>query len=283
MSACTPNYPGVNASEQFSVVVLPDMQYEIKSFPSIFDSEINWIVDNKEKMNIQFVVGEGDIVNNANDAAQWKRASAGYAKLENSGIPYLIVPGNHDYPLNNYLSYFPLSRISKESTFGGAYNSSPENEYHLLTVNNKTYLFMGLEFCPSTDEIVWANETLKKYNNITSVFVTHGFLDINSERSINVCNSTEYIWEGFIKHHPNLQVVLCGHMHGEAIRTDKNLAGKNVYQMLANYQSDLNGGNGWIRILIFSSQENKVYVQTYSPYLKEYSNESASNFSIDLD
>ncbi len=64
--------PAVNAqNEDFSVVLLPDTQYYSESFPSILNSQMQWIVNNAASLNIQMVLGLGDIVNNGGSTTQW--------------------------------------------------------------------------------------------------------------------------------------------------------------------------------------------------------------------
>ena len=45
---------------------MPDTQHYSESFPAIFTSQTQWIVDNKDARNIVFVTHEGDIVNQNN-------------------------------------------------------------------------------------------------------------------------------------------------------------------------------------------------------------------------
>jgi hypothetical protein len=71
-------------------------------------------------------------------------------------------------------------------------------------------------------------------------------------------------------------------MHGEARRSDV-VNGHTVYQILSDYQSRTNGGDGWLRILSFHPTEDKIYVNTYSPYLNSYENDLSSEFAIDYD
>jgi hypothetical protein len=42
--------------------------------------------------------------------------------------------------------------------------------------------------------------------------------------------------------------------------------------MLADYQDRASGGEGWLRILRFVPGDNKIYVQTYSPWLNQFRN-----------
>ena len=65
---------------------------------------------------------------------------------------------------------------------------------------------------------------------------------------------------------PNLHFMLSGHVHDESRRIDI-VNGQPVFQMLADYQDRASGGEGWLRILRFVPADDKVYVQTYSPWL----------------
>ena len=75
--------------------------------------------------------------------------------------------------------------------------------------------------------------------------------------------------------------MLSGHVHGEARRTDV-VNGRTVFQMLADYQDRASGGEGWLRILRFVPGDNKIYVQTYSPWLNRFETDADSEFSLDF-
>ncbi len=74
---------------------------------------------------------------------------------------------------------------------------------------------------------------------------------------------------------------MAGHVHAENMRSDKNLAGNNVYQMLADFQEEDYGGNGWLRILQFSPKNNQIKVMTYSPSLNTFQTDRNSQFQLD--
>ena len=44
-------------------MLLPDTQRYSQNFPATFRNQARWIVDNKQRRNIAFVLHEGDIVN----------------------------------------------------------------------------------------------------------------------------------------------------------------------------------------------------------------------------
>ena len=80
---------------------------------------------------------------------------------------------------------------------------------------------------------------------------------------------------------PNLRFMLSGHVHDESRRTDI-ANGHPVFQMLADYQDRASGGEGWLRILRFVPAEDKVYVQTYSPWLNRFETDANSEFTLDF-
>ena len=302
----------VAGAEDFTIVVLPDTQKYAESYPDIFTSQTQWIIDNKDALNIVFVTHEGDIVQTWNSTTQWDRANTSMSLLDGI-VPYGLAPGDHDHygedppgSTEYYEQKFPASRFAGYSYWGGSYAGNfggsydetyphtNNNNYQLLTIGGQDYIFVHLDFCPSQDEMDWANGILTTYSERKAILTTHGLLDTNAnyygsgdfwlypDGSSNPTNDTSLIWYDLIRNHENLQLVLCGHMHGEARRTDDNLFGKPVHQLLANYQGRTNGGNGWLRIMRFVPAENKIYVQTYSPWLNQYETDAGSQFELDV-
>ncbi len=81
-------------------------------------------------------------------------------------------------------------------------------------------------------------------------------------------------------------MVLCGHWPhagGEWFQISKNDAGQDVYEVLADYQTRENGGDGWLRYLEFDPGANQIRVKTYSPSLDRYERDQNSDFVIALD
>jgi hypothetical protein len=105
--------PTVKAQNgDFSAVLLPDTQYYSESYPNILNSQMQWIVNNAAALNIQMVLGPGDIVNNGGSTTEWTTADAAYRQLDVAHIPYFAALGNHDYDSNN-----PRGRTSATNNF----------------------------------------------------------------------------------------------------------------------------------------------------------------------
>jgi hypothetical protein len=56
-----------------TVVVLPDTQYYASAFPEVLAAQTRWIAGQQAPRSIAAVLQLGDIVDSANDEAQWHR------------------------------------------------------------------------------------------------------------------------------------------------------------------------------------------------------------------
>lgn len=271
-------------AQNFSIVVLPDTQHYSESYPQIFTNQTQWIVDNKDTLNIKFVIHVGDIVEDADNDTQWRRASISMNVLDGK-IPYGILPGNHDENITEYEKYFPASRYKNYSYWDGSHANNTCN-YQLFSALGINFIVVNLRWKPDSDDVRWANGVLKDYSERKTILVTHGYINEYGIRNVHGLSDTTYIWDELIAPNENIFLVLCGHAHGESRRTDIEGEGRFVYQLLANYQERPNGGNGWLRIMEFTKNGTQasnldIVVKTYSPYLNKYENDEDSEFKLE--
>lgn len=116
-------------------------------------------------------------------------------------------------------------------------------------------------------------------------------------------NDGAELWTKLVEPNSNVKLVLSGHdvngggiPPGTAARlTSRRGDGTVVHQLLANYQTCLgapcetsatgepvHGGNGFLRLLHFPAAGHTVSVETYSPYLGQFLNDAANQFTIDV-
>ena len=89
------------------------------------------------------------------------------------------------------------------------------------------------------------------------------------------------MWEKLVKPHVDqIFLVLSGHYESE-VRITNLEKGYYVHQLLSDYQDKPNGGNGWLRIIKFSTFTDEISVQTYSSSLNKYETDSKSQFILD--
>ena len=243
-------------------------------------------MDTRAQYNTQFVTHEGDVVQNIDAvAAEWTRASQAMSTLENADMPYSIVPGNHDISTtgtaNQFDATFPPSRFQGESWYGGymgdANDAIPEStnrlnkdSYQLFEVGGLKFLMVSIEVGMPQYSVDWAKALVQAYPDRRVIITTHAFIDASGARPTSPVHrvdgvSAASVWTQLIQPNCNIDFVLNGHYHGEARRNDLNSCGEPVHQILADYQDDPNGGDGWLRMMTFRPELNQVDVITYSP------------------
>jgi hypothetical protein len=207
--------------EDFTIVVLPDTQYYSAWYPEIFSAQTQWIVDNKNYLNIAYVAHEGDIVNTATNRNEWDNADAAMSLFEDpittgleDGIPYGIIPGNHDQPTDYYNEYFPVSRFLGRDYYGGSFDSDNEDNYILFSCSGMDFIGINLNYeaTVNVDILHWADNLLKVHSGRQAILVSHYVLNLNG--SFGPQGQVMY---DALKDNPNLFLMLCGHKHGEAM------------------------------------------------------------------
>lgn len=252
----------------FSFVWMTDTQLESESFPGVYDAETQWIADNKDAQKIQYVIHTGDIVNTASQENQWKNADHSMKILENAGIPYGVIQGNHDTNDTLYSKYFGAFRF-QDKLFNGkpyytAYNSMNKNHYDLISAGGVDFiiLYMGWGGFDATS-VSWANQVLQQYKERKAILAVHEYLlyegtyGTDDYDGINTMNQ-------IVKPNSNVFMVLCGH-NQSAFYNVKRIGGKVVYELLHDYQDAALGGAAYVRMMYFDLKKQQIYMVPYSP------------------
>lgn len=275
-------------NENFTIVVVPDTQGYTRYYPWLFDNQTQWITDNLEELNIIFVTHLGDLVDSYGNITQWEYANASMNKLGDN-VRWAVLPGNHDgyygdpSDLENYDKYFGCERFSGKSWYGGTHETgNNRNSYQLFSAGGDDYLIFHIQYDPSDDVLFWASNIIDQHPNRRVIVSTHDYIKgpADPDRRSNI---GERIWHSLIRQHADqIFLVLCGHAGTQSTLTD-TVNGHVVYQMLSDYQNASNIESGWLRTLSFCPAQDKIYVKTYSPYLKEYKTDPTNEFTIDYD
>jgi len=275
-------------ADNFTVIVLPDTQHYSEARPEIFIHQTQWIVENIRNLNIIFVTHLGDLVqNNDNVEKEWQVADKAMDLL-NDVVPYSILPGNHDMQPGGqaifYNKYFPASRFEHQIWWGGSFNEN-KNNYQFFSAGGDDYIIFHLQYCPPRGVIKWVDEILTTYSDRIAIISTHSFIG-NENLRISHCKNTsdgdttgKGLWNGLVKTHPNIFLVLSGHIPGSSRRIDE-INGHVVYQLLSDYQDEENGGNGYLRIMTFQPNRDIILVKTYSPTLDKYLTDPDNQFDL---
>ncbi|HEY6560716.1 MAG TPA: DNRLRE domain-containing protein [Polyangiaceae bacterium] len=278
-------------SEDFSIVVLPDTQYYSESFPATYSAQTQWIRQNRDALNIEYVAHVGDIVNVASQIYQWDNANAAMSILETplsgfpDGIPYCPSVGNHDIAsggnTTNFNSYFGVSRFQGRGYYGGHFGSDNDNHYNLFSAGGMDFIVISLEYDTTPDQPVldWADNLLKAHPNRRAIVATHYGVGAGNPAAFGTQGRTIY---DNLKDNPNLFLLLCGHICGEGQRSDV-FNGRTIRSILTDYQCRASGGSGWLRIMTFSPANDTITFRTYSPTLNQYETDADSHFTLSYD
>lgn len=221
--------------------------------------------------------------------------------LDAANIPYGIAVGNHDqFPIagnatGNSTDLFHKwfvnqgrgeSRFANKSFLGGTRETgSYDDHYDLFKAGGRDWIVIYLEFDDDqknniTDDDArnnWALGLLKKYPDHTGIMVTHNAGNIKDKK----LGKQAQLFYDKLKDQPNLAIILGGHIanfRGDVNYFAINRSGMNpVRTYISDFQSltpdgtvaNVNGGNGYLRIMKFSVKQNKVTISTLSPYLEK--------------
>lgn len=288
----------------FTIIVIPDTQdYTDGGSPSggfsgeqTFNTVLQWIADNKDEQKIVFVSHVGDIVNDYNSREQWVVARQAMDIIHGI-IPYGLAIGNHDMDTKTgekkyFEEFFGKERFYKFDWYGDSYNN---NSYQLITEEGINILFLHLECNAPDDVLLWADGVLNKYPDHLVIVTTHMWLgpvvpwgksDYYSipkgrmqwskcHKNNNRGNTPHEIWDKLIRHHSNINMVLCGDQRATQAFRLQSVGDKHnvVHELLTDIR------DGYIRLMRFTPAKNMIEVMTYSPTLKMFCDGTDSTMS----
>lgn len=296
----------------WTLAVLPDTQVYSQNYPDHYLDQTRWIVANKTRRNIKYVLHLGDITNN-NTPEQWENARRAMALLDGE-VPYAFVPGNHDYGANGgtadrttYLNhYFPASRYASWPTLGGLMTPGRmDNSFHLFSAGGEDWIVLALEFGPRNSVVAWANSVLAQHVERRAILITHAYLYDDDTRyhwaakgstqlwspyaygsaaDPDGTNDGEDLWQKLVKVSPSFALVINGHVLNDGLGrlSSTNDVGGVVHQMLVNYQMQALGGEAYLRLLEFLPDGETIQARTYSPLRGTYKTDAQNQFTLRL-
>ncbi|MBP1083977.1 MULTISPECIES: lamin tail domain-containing protein [Bacillus] len=287
--------PSTPDEYDYTFVWMSDTQYYSDSYPYIYDRQTNWIADMQEKMKIKYVFHTGDIVDNSLDEPQWINADRSMKVLDDAKIPYGVLAGNHDVDqktldYTEYYKYFGQDRFKDKPYYGESYKNN-RGHYDLISEGGNDYIMIYMGWGIDDEGIKWMNEVLKAYPDRKAFLNFHEYLLASGTRH----PLGEKLYNEVVLPNENVVAVLSGHYHESQMLVDEiddNQDGtpdRKVYQILADYQAGPEGGEGYIRLLHFDQDNNRIIVNTYSPYKDKYNYydreiyPGKDEFTIDLD
>lgn len=288
----------------------------------------DWIVDNKDQKKIQYVFGVGDITENQKTSAwdwdlEFAHAKSQIQKLDKAGIPYTLIPGDHD-EANRHISGYSVENGTRDyskfneyfgdclsSRITGYYKEGEYTSYYVnFEVGETEYMLLALEVAAPNRVLDWANEVVKANPDRKVIITTHSYLWTDGTRvgtstpnshntsgsdGENIRNNGEMIWDELVKLHSNIVMVISGHepCSDLVMSQAKGVNGNVVTQILVNPQY-MEANEGMVCMLYFSEDGNDVRaewiaagyhndVSGYPSTKKDVLYRSKNQFSFSLD
>ena len=244
-------YPDLAGKDNYTIVNIPDPQYQTQYKPEIVDAQTEWIRDNREKLNIAMALCVGDLSQDGTER-EFLRADQAFSVLDEAGMPYLITDGNHDGP--EFKKYFSGSRYEGDVGYQGT-GPSGISSYSIIRAGSYEYLFLSLPW--GNEDLAadkeWILNVLDTHRQYPTIVFSHFNQDIDT----------------FVKPYDQVFMTVRGHITDRWVSSFKNNAGHDVIDVVTNYQFDLYGGNGWLSTMEFDESANTISFRCYSPWVEK--------------
>lgn len=294
--------PAPATDTKFSIAVIPDTQNEISSLSGTrFSNRVSWLVNNKANLDLRYAMQIGDLTSWGHvEPAQFEKASNEIKPLE-AAFPWAVAAGNHDVAAvcvggsacpgadasvtvrdaSVFNRYFPPSRFDN---LRGTYEpGKSENSYATFSSGGREWMVLTLELWARPGVVTWANNVVRANPDHNVIVVTHAYL--NSDGSIGTTNggygstSPRYVFDNLIKVHPNIKMVVSGHVGQATARTDTGNAGNKILSFLQAFHNTTNP----VRLVEIDTAADTVTSRIYAPYTNtSYPEYSTSTTGMDF-
>ena len=225
----------------------------------------NWILNNKDSKNIQYVLGLGDITQSFKTTQtyyndEWPLAKEALSLLDGA-LGYSLVRGNHDISsgLNAQFGvgtayYNTLMALAEKNDAEGRpmaafrdANKIEDSYRKIVTTNGDKYIIYTLEYYPTEETVAWLNETLSANSDYDAIITLHSFLNRDAT-FVNEFETTtpaedavnnnwketatggnvepKELWARSLSKHANVKFIFSGHVDVEDVIVNQ-LQGEN--------------------------------------------------------
>jgi len=279
----TPEPTPVVKDEKFTIALVPDTQAEVFAPDTRFDQRGDYIVANKDKLNIKYAIHTGDVANWGEvDPAQYVIAERAMDKLSANGIPYSIAIGNHDTGavgvgggaadskntrtlVRKTTAFNAAFPVAEHTANGGAFEAGKiDNSYQTFTAGGKKFLVLTLELWPRVEAVEWAKGVVSSHADYNVIVNTHSYLNGDSTiygGSDYGSTSPKYLYDNLISKYSNIKIVVSGHVGEAGYREDVTANGNKVVSYLNTFHSRSNP----TRFLSIDTATGDLSATAYAP------------------
>jgi hypothetical protein len=241
-----------------------------------------FVLDQREELNLQYMFHTGDVVDDSTVEQQWLNATSAYTMLDDAHLPYGVLAGNHDVgqqesDFTAFSKYFGAERYNTNEWYGGDFQDN-RGHYDLITAGGMDFVMLYMGWAPTDDAIAWMNQVIQAYPERKVMINLHEFMLTTG----GLGPIPQQIMDEVVAPNANVITVFSGHYHDAYTRTDSfddtgdGIADRTVYSMLFDYQGLPEGGLAYLRLLHFDNDLQQFTVRTYSPYLDDFDSDDAS-------
>ena len=270
---------------------ISDTQGYASTYPENLSIMTRWIVDNRERLNIQYVLQTGDLVNDMLREREWNVVTTAFDAFVGK-IPLFGIAGNHDIKgmmhfYDDFHALMSRQNYTDYPTFGGE-EAQGRRRYDLVTIGNDDFIIIGAGYNQQIADYDWLNQTLKQYPDRTAILIAHWYLELKEGEEL-IADSK--LLHSVVAENPYVRYVLCGHRHGlrhveETYDDDKDgTPERTVQAIMVDYQALPNGGEGYFMLLTFNVVDRTLSITSYSPVRNDfnyYEDESLESFTMPL-
>ena len=268
---------------------MPDTQQEVlKAGDTRFRNRTEWLVKNRQQLDLRWVAHTGDVVNwDTPDHSQYKVAQDAFRPLEQAGIPYSLSIGNHDTQATGvggsardttrtrqlvrdtsvFNQYFTAKQYGGVS--GQFEANKVDNAFSVYEAGGLQWMVVNLELWPRPEVVTWAKKVVADHPKANVIVTTHDYLNGNGqiEQSAEYgSTSAQYLFDNLISQYANIRFVFSGHVGMTASRTDTGKNGNKIYSFLQTLHDN---STNPVRLVEVDTKANTVKTWIYSPFTNQ--------------
>lgn len=248
-----------------TITIIPDSQYMGQYHPVIVDDMIKWCAEQKNALNIKSILHVGDI-SEESERGQFEAGIRAFSYAKEAQIPFMVTIGNHDARNdgNAFFEYFgrhcykEFKNIIFDDDSGSGAIEFELSEKKVIAVNINGYRLQK--------SLAWCDNIIKEKKLPTIIF-SHDIYYGDKKGGITKTKIGRVIFDELVDKNHTIFLVIAGHHFDVGHSITKNGVGKDVLNILTNYQNYPNGGNGYLQLVEFDFSKNKFNVATYSPWV----------------
>ena len=263
---------------EMAILVIPDTQYYVEFRRQILETMLDWCFNCYLSLDIKAIIQVGDVVHTPQNVAAFEYGKSQLQRLHALPIAHSVAAGNHDgIGLNdNFETYFSTQAhqyLNIVPQTEGQYR----NHYFVKRIKQTDWMFIQLEFLPSTASFDWLRNVLDANRDKPTIITSHYMVDDCSQQ---IVSQFESIGNEFCQ----VKLMLGGHVFGcggEAHLVKPNVCGSYYAAVAQNYQHLEHGGQGTVRLYALEANDN-YHAFTIHTSNNTFRTQPSSQFSFNL-